>query len=192
MTQSPGLDYAQAAVPPPPDTGGISIGFQATIGTLATAMQRWCDLQDKAAAVKSQLPVAIPIVSVVTVPTPAAAVVVDLGGPQQGRQWTVRRWAVADGGDTAAAIAGTTRADLFVGKPYAVGAGSTRGAIQQWADTMNPLPNLRIPSNEAISVQPQDHLFVIITGATTSGQQLAVAVAILDEPQASYTAVQEV
>jgi hypothetical protein len=128
-----------------------------------------------------------------SVPTPAATFIIDVGAqPQQGRQWTVRRWAVADAGDVAAAITGATRADLFVGKPFSVGVGSTRGAIHQWADATTTLPAVRIPSAGSILVQPQEHVFVTITGATTAGQQLALALTILDEPQASYSAVQEV
>jgi hypothetical protein len=184
------MDFAASAVPPVPDGGGISLGLQVTLGKVADATERMCRMLDQAAAVKAILPVPIPVVGQGVVPNPAATFTIDLGGPTQGRQWTVRRWSVADGADITNTIAGTDRADLYLGRPYGTGGGS--GGIQQWLDTINNPPGLQHISNGEIIIFPPDRLFVICTGMTTVGQQIAACAFIYDEPQASSTPVFDV
>ena len=186
MTQNP-MELAASAVPAVPDGGGLVAGLQLVLGRVASAQERVAAALDEAAARRAVLPVAIPLAQVGVVPNPAGSFVVDLGGPQPGRQWTLRRWAIADGGDLTSAIAGTPTADLFVGKPS-----GNRGFLTQWAGRLTGLPAVALYSNEQVPVYATDHLFCIINGATTVGQQIAVGVFILDEPVASFTSTIEV
>lgn len=189
MTTNP-LDLAAASVPAVPDGGGVGLGLQVVLGKVASASERVAAALDQAAQRKQILPVPYAITQVATIPNPAATFTIMMGGPTQGRQWTIRKWSVGDGNDVTTVIAGTDRADLYVGKPY--GTNGTTGAINQWIDTMGNPPGLQHISNGEIIVYPQDKVFIVCTGMTTAGQQIAGCLWILDEVQASFTAVQEI
>ena len=187
LSSTPSAPSAPPVVPDVPDGGGIAAGLQITLGRLASATEQLCAQQDRAARAKQLLPVPIALSGVAPVPSPAGPVVIDIGGPMAGRQWTVRRWSICAGDDVTTAITGATRADLYIGRPV-----GSRGLPSQWADTNATVPGIKIPSSEAIIVLPSDHLFVIVTGASTVGQQVVFTAYILEAPQASYVAVQEV
>ena len=173
-----------------PDGGGLAVGLQLVLGRVASSTERMVQRLDEAAARRQQLPVAVPVTGSGFVPNPAAPILINLGGPQQGRQWTIRRWAVADGAAVTNAIAGTPVADLYVGKPY--GPTATTGAVQQWAGHLTALPNVGLFSNEQVPVYASDQVFIVVSGATTVGQQLIASIFILDEPVASFTSTIEV
>lgn len=108
---------------------------------------------------------------------PAAGVLVlDLGGPQYGRQWEVTRLAVSDAGNVRTALTGT--ADWYIGKatgPTGI-AGNVPLAPTGWFWVFPNLPNL-VESEQVII--PPDRLYCVIAGAT-SGQVVMAKAAIRD------------
>lgn len=117
-----------------------------------------------------QTPNAVPVQAGGVVPA-AGTLVLDLGGPQIGRRWLVRRLAVSNGLAVRTALTGV--ADWYVGQA----GGPPNPAGWQW--TMATLPSLSTFSSESIPVTPSDHLFCVIT--TGAAGQVAVASAtVLD------------
>lgn len=117
-------------------------------------------------------PQAVPVQNSGTVPA-SGVLVIDLGAPQIGRRWIVRRLAMASAQGATGTLAG--RADWYVGTPAA----TPNPAAWQW--TMAALPSVQLVTSEAIPITPGDHLFAVITTGTAT--QVAVASAtILDYP----------
>jgi hypothetical protein len=120
-----------------------------------------------------ETPNAVPLQAGGVVPA-SGVLVLDLGAPQLGRRWLVRRLAVANGLAVRTVLAGI--ADWYVGQPPA-GNGISNPAGWQW--TFPTLPNVSTFSSESIVAIPSDHLYAVITTGTAG--QLAVASAtVLD------------
>lgn len=100
----------------------------------------------------------------------SGALVLDLGGPQLGREWRIVGLAVSDAGNTATACAGV--ADFYVGKaiPGAVPLQPTA-----WRWRFPNLPNLTTFSADARTVKPADHLYCVISSGTPTQGILAQA-----------------
>lgn len=121
-------------------------------------------------------PNGVPLQAAGIVPA-SGTLVLDLGAPQLGRRWLVRRLAVAGVPTVGTTLTG--RADWYVGQPSSPVPGSW-----QWA--MATLPSVQPFSSESIPVIPSDHLFVVITSGT-SGQGAVASATVLDyatEPSA--------
>lgn len=108
---------------------------------------------------------------------PAAGVLVlDLGGPQFGREWEVTRLAVSDAGNVRTALAGT--ADWYIGK--ATGQSGVAGVVPLaptgWFWVFPNLPNL-VESEQIVT--PSDRLYCVIAGAA-AGQNILAKAAIRD------------
>jgi hypothetical protein len=176
-----------AQTPGMPDGGGIMAGITLAIGKINSTHDRLCDALDKASARAALLPNQIPLSIAGAVPSPAGPFVIDLGGPQPGRVWMVRQLAVSDGNSVRAAVAGTVTTDWYVGKPPGgvLGASNVIGP-NQWVAATGAPPTIQPFSSEQIKVGPQNHLFVVITGATTVGQSLLATAIILDAPAGAF------
>lgn len=178
------------SMPDPSDDSGITVQLGLTLSRVADSSERLCRRLDDMAATAALLPNWVPITSTQTVPSPAGPFVIDMGGPQPGRFWMIRNLTVSDSGSVRNAISGTTFADWYVGKPPVAGPLSTSNLVapNQWVASQSNLPQQTFVSSEQIRVWPQNHLFVVITGATTVGQQIMATSAILDVAQATYSA----
>lgn len=102
----------------------------------------------------------------------AGALVLDLGGPQMGREWEVTRLAVSDAGNVRTALAGT--ADWYIGKAISPSgiAGNVPVPPTAWMWVFPNLPNL-VETEQVIT--PSDRLYCVITGAAASQNVLAKA-----------------
>lgn len=168
-----------------PDGGGLAIQFGLTLGRVVDAQTRMCQQLDQLAAKQTALPNMIYLQNGAVVPAGGAAFAIDLGGPQQGRFWTVRGLGISAGDNVRTAIPGTTFCDWYVGKYSSI---VSQVPPQEWVWTQSALPKIDPFSNEQVPVLPQQHLFCVVTGASTVGQQLLAQATILDVSQASYAA----
>lgn len=104
--------------------------------------------------------------------TPAAntnPVVLDLGGPSQGRVWEVRNLVVG-GALPTTVVAG--RADVFVS---GAGASQQPNSLLDWRDYASTLPNAALYGAGDLALIYPENLFVVLTGYTVSTQYLALA-----------------
>lgn len=102
--------------------------------------------------------------------------VLDLGGPQTGRQWEIRGLALSDAGNAATAVSGV--ANWYVGKATPITAPVAAWvplAPIAWRWTFPVLPNLVTFSSDARTVIPSDRLYCVITGGTPAQGILATA-----------------
>jgi len=178
--------------PQAPDGGGITLALQATLGKVATTQQRLAQALDDAAAQRALQPVAVPQVGNPGIVVAATPTIIDIGGPVSGRQWVVRRWAVADGADITNPITGATSANLYIGRPPQPSQAGIHGKIHEWVDGTATLPTTRTLSSEQGVVYHSDHVFVIVLGASTVGQQILASVMILDMPVTGMTSTIDV
>ncbi len=114
-------------------------------------------------------PNAVPLQAAGVVPA-SGTLVLDLGAPQLGRRWLVRRLAVAGVPTVGTALAG--RADWYVGQP-------SSPSPQGWEWGMATLHSVQPFTSESIPVIPADHLFVVITTGT-SGQGAIASATVVD------------
>lgn len=117
-------------------------------------------------------PQAVPVQNSGSVPA-SGTLVIDLGAPQIGRRWVVRRLAVASAAGATGTLAG--RADWYVGSAASVANPAA------WQATMPALPAVQLVSSEAIPITPGDHLFCVISTGTANQVPVASAT-ILDYP----------
>jgi hypothetical protein len=183
MSMSPGQ-----IVPPVPDGGGITAGLQVTLGRVASASEQLAAAVDAASKARQSLPNVLPLSISGIIPTPAATVMANHGGPQPGRQWVVRRWAFSAATDVLNWTGGGIVC-LFVGKPY--GPGGTSGSVDQWAAVITP-PQVQNFSNEQILVLPGQQAFVVVSSNTQAGLAFMSTLTIMDMPQASYTSIVDI
>jgi len=115
----------------------------------------------------------------------ATAMVLDLGTPTTGRRWVVRQIGASDAGSVLTAVT-AGKADWYVGRPGQFGQSVSP---VQWVAHMEVIPQLQQLSNEQITVIPNDHLFVVVTGATTANQNVVAFARILDYDMVTYKAV---
>lgn len=161
--------------PGAPDDGPLLAALKGWFAEQATAYRT--ALEDHRLAVRQALytatPNAVPLQAGGTVPA-GGTLVLDLGAPQIGRRWIVRKLAVSNGVSVASTLTG--RADWYVGQPPGVGQ-VPNPASWQWA--MAALPAVQPFSSESIPVLPSDHLYAVITTGT-SGQIAVASATILD------------
>lgn len=151
-------------------------------GPLLAALKKWgASMHEQYRATLEQMilrdrqqryaatPNVVPLQAAGVVPA-SGTLVLDLGAPQLGRRWLVRRLAVAGVPTVGTALAG--RADWYVGQP-----GSPSPQAWQWG--MATLPAVQPFSSESIALIPSDHLFVIITTGT-SGQGAVASASVVD------------
>jgi hypothetical protein len=168
-----------------PAAPGVMAELSLTLGGLREEMHRArCDREAAIARHVANLPIAWSAWGSGVV-VAATALVINLGGPSIGRRWVVRQLAVTDAGNVRTAIAGTVIADWYVGEPTPFGGVP---APQQWRATMTP-PVIVDKSNEQIVITPTDQLFVVVTGATTAGQQLLATAQVQDFDMVHYKTV---
>ena len=109
------------------------------------------------------------------VPT-SGPLVLDLGGPEQGRRWEVRGIAVSDSGNVTTAVAGV--ANWYVGKATPITAPAANWvplAPTGWRWTFPNLPNLTTFSSDSRSIISPDRLYCVITSGTPTQGILATA-----------------
>ena len=109
------------------------------------------------------------------IPTPTVATAIDLGGPVAGRQWEVRNVFVS-GTDPTAAFTG--KALIFVGQAFFTGQPVDPLGVCGIIGTL--AGNLTFSSDQ-VTVLNNEHLFVIISGATAATIASAWA-QVVDEP----------
>ena len=117
--------------------------------------------------------------------TVGSAMILDLGSPTTGRRWVLRQIAATDGASVLTAVTGAM-ANWYVGRPAGVG---QPVSPVQWVAHMEVLPSLQNVSNEQITVIPNDHLFVVVTGATTALQNVVAWARVLDYDMINYRSV---
>ena len=169
----------------------LDIGFfadlTATLGGLRDQIKADRDWRDKnrRAAAFAEIPVDRPLLSMGAFPT-SGIVAFDLGGPDLGRIWLVRRIAV--GGITPTTTA-AGRADVFVSAIPPVdpvtggtGGGGTltgtalrAGVTAEWRDQATTLPLAAQYSNRQIVVNPNESLWIVISSGTVSQQYVVNA-----------------
>ncbi|HUL99766.1 MAG TPA: hypothetical protein VLU24_10235 [Mycobacterium sp.] len=110
---------------------------------------------------------------VLTQSVPAAGLAVfDLGSPQPGTRWNVKRVGVVRGDDVTQTLGG--RADIFVGKvTVQAGVAGQTLPTEGWKWSFATLPAVTSYSDNTITVQSGNNLIVIISGGT-GGQQANV------------------
>jgi len=96
---------------------------------------------------------------------------IDLGGPAQGRQWTIRRLGLSDPTGPGAAVAGLA---FWFAAPV-----GTPGA-PEWLWSMLSLPKMDTFSGEQVTVRGPHHLLVQLSGG--SAVPLLAQAVILDHP----------
>jgi len=121
--------------------------------------------------------------------TSGATLLVDLGSPSSGREWIVRRMSVSDAAGPRSTIAGTTFADWYSGR---LPTGGILPSSASWSWTQQALPAIDILTSDQVYVTAQDHLICVITGATTTGQQLAVSADVWDREKLSTITVRDI
>jgi hypothetical protein len=114
-----------------------------------------------------------------------SVMVLDLGTPTTGRRWVVRQIGASDAGSVLTAVTGA-KADWYVGRAGQIGQPISPA---QWVAHMEVLPQLQQLSNEQITVIPNDHLFVVVNGASTVGQNVLAFARVLDYDMITYKAV---
>lgn len=109
--------------------------------------------------------------------------VLDLGGPAQGRLWDVRR-IVVGGATRLTAAAGT--ADVFVS---AAGKLQQPGSLLDWADEAATMPLMATYGAAELALRYPEHLFIVINGGTSTQQYLAAARVVdhMDTPTSRVT-----
>lgn len=149
----------------PPDTAQAWASLSLAIG----------DLRQQIAAQQQQrerpLPIRAPLTTAGTVPA-AGPLILDLGAPSMGRRWTLRNLSVSDAADVTTAVAGA--ANVYVGSPHVV-------SPVAWRWPLAALPAAEKFSSDQLAVIPQDHLLVVVTGAT-AGQVLLARAEVTDYP----------
>lgn len=99
---------------------------------------------------------------------------IDLGGPAQGRWWTVRRLQLCDPSGPGAAVAGLAFwYEAFPTSGQAPAAG-------QWRWSMTALPKVDTFTGEVIVIKSPNHLLVSLSGG--SAVSLLAQAAVLDHP----------
>jgi hypothetical protein len=101
--------------------------------------------------------------------TAGGTLLLDLGGPQIGQVWDVRRVTLSDAENWATSM-GSANAVLFTGQPNPSGVVSPQNIVWAW----NVLPNVTTFSRQQVVVQPSDHLLCYYYGGNT-GQNLLLS-----------------
>lgn len=151
---------------PAPDNGAdLKLDADIEIG-IGRALS---DLDDSVKALTSAVRVPEVIETVVYGSGLGTDAFIDLGGPAQGRQWTIRRLGLCDPTGPGAAVAGLA---FWYAAPV-----GTPGATE-WLWSMLSLPKMDTFSGEQESVKAPHHLLVQISGG--SAVPLLAQAAILD------------
>lgn len=117
----------------------------------------------------TQLQVDMPVSYVGTCPTPSATFAMDLGGPNEGRWWQVRS-IVIGGSDITQTPTGVGWVVVMNSAPSA---NPPLFATRDW--TKAALPQVAFYGSHELIVEPQEELWVVITGGTAGVQYTANA-----------------
>jgi hypothetical protein len=161
------------------DLGPVEImaGLKAELSTLnrhhaQDAERRKRELQ------RTRVPVQVRMVASATIPTPTARTGINLGGPDAGFFWLLRRLII--GGVTwKTAAAGT--AEIYVTALTAGQGSAATGpvvsglALSDMADQSASLPSKAFYSNQQVIVQAQENLVVVIDTGTVGQVYVATA-----------------
>lgn len=158
---------------------GISLDVQ--IGKLAQSIDKLDGSARRSREIaRARVPFPVRLTASGVCPTPTAAFALNLGGPDAGFFWVVRRIVV--GGLTwSTTAAGTAEVYVhgFAGGPGGItsGAGSVAGvrALSDLVDQAGSLPNKAFYSTEQVIVQPNESLSVVVLTGTAAQQYVAAA-----------------
>lgn len=167
------------------DTSGLVARLEVSLSTMAANTAKLVDLQSAIDRRAAHMPIRHPIGNTGLVVS-GSKLFIDLGGPSPGRYWTTRILAVSDAGDVATAITGATSADWYVGKVPASGLIDTAG----WVYHMEAPPKVAQLTSDPVYVLAEDHLYVVVTGATTTGQQVLAKAVVWDGEATRFTPTQ--
>lgn len=169
----------------------IELGFladlQATLGGLRDQMQQDRDWRERnrRAAKFAEMPIDRPLVGSGAYPS-TGIMAFDLGGPDMGRRWLLRRIAV---GGTTPTTTTAGRADVFVsavppidpvtggtgGSGVLTGTALRAGCLADWRDQATSLPQVSGYTSRTIVVGPNESLWVVISSGTASQQYVCNA-----------------
>ena len=170
---------------PDNDTSGLFARLEVSLSSMTAKVAQLVDLQKRIDARAAHMPVRHPVGATGSVVS-GSKLFIDLGGPSPGRYWTTRILAVCDAGDVATAITGATAADWYVGKVPANGLIDTAG----WVYHMEAPPKVAQLTSDPVYIMAEDHLYVVVTGATTTGQQVLGKAVVWDGEQTRFTPTQ--
>lgn len=162
-----------------PDRGLFDVvaKLNVTLGDVATALVENRKTTERLSQVITyQQPTPLPIVRGVTLSGTGFAMV-DMGGPNVGYRWNVKRLGVVGSPDATATVTG--RADWYAGNTIPASALPFPAEGHRWM--MTTLPNDTAFSNNVITIVPQNRLIVVVSGGT-AGQQLSINAEVEDIP----------
>jgi len=148
------MDYPQQTDP----VLSAGLDIQLAINGVKSSVDKLCELNGS----KLYLPQRIPLLNVKPVVS-GSLTVIDLGAPPHGYEWMLHNALVSDASTITTNITGASDIHLYVGQPGAFSAGQakwgpmTQGTVYTFGD-------------KHVKVIPGDHLFAVVTGATTTGQ----------------------
>ena len=167
---------AADGAPDPTDPGGWGARFVAaldlSVGKLKASQDATTDELRKLRREARQMPAMVKLSSVFTLNTAAGQQIcqqggsgagVLIGGPEIGRQWSIRQWLV--GGTTLTATPGGTAWLLVSAAP------PNEQSITSAVDfTKLALPQSIFYSGDSFYVQPNENVYMVVTGGTNAAQ----------------------
>lgn len=148
-------------------SGDVDITLQTVSSGMAAVRDQIAHL---ARAITTMSPTPRSLGATFAVPV-AGPLLIDLGAPQPGTRWNVKRIGVVRGDDATQALTG--RADVYVSRVSIFSVAGQTMPAEGWKWTFATLPNVVAYSNNVITVQAGNALIVVLTGGTAG--QLAYA-----------------
>ncbi len=161
----------------------VSFDFEASLTGLNKRLDRLNRLQKN--ALRAVTPVFSRVFATGIFPA-SGGLILNLGGPEQGRFWYVRSIQVGGLSPTTAALG---RADIFVSgmdlRAYSSNAAPlAQVGLQDWRDQAVTLPAVAPYSHGGLPLRLNENLFVIFSNGT-SGQQYVAAAQIIEYEEAA-------
>lgn len=169
----------------------LDAGLDVTLQTVATGIKALAQETAKLArTITTATPTPRSVFANAVMPA-GGMVVLDLGGPNPGTRWNVKRFGIIRGDDATQTLGGV--ANLYVGKSTIVTltppliAAPTEG----WKWFFATLPNVIAYSDNVITVQAGNNLFAVVTAGTVGQSVTANAeVEVIPELARGTAAVQ--
>ena len=161
------------------DTSGfldLAADFRLSISGLTTELRK---MNDREQSRLGSQPRQLPLYKQSTNAT--ATDVLDLGGPQGGRQWEIRLLGVIASGPAGFVAMATTIVTFWIGQPIlGNAAGVLPMGMARWQ--FASVPNFENFSGDQIKVLPNEHLMASLTGIPAAPTQINVLGVINDLP----------